>query len=156
MSVGSEMEKRERRRRHEEDNTRMDSSTLTAIHIGDTPDIPRPDGAVLAVALAARDVAVGVRAGSAVARLPGAVGIGIAVRVTLINREALPARSDAPEHAASAGRAVPLQLRPGPRRKGRLHVAQSHQQRHGHEEPPRRREARTMVLSPCPSSACLD
>ena len=31
MSVGSEMEKRERERwrRHEEDNTRMDSSTLT-------------------------------------------------------------------------------------------------------------------------------
>ena len=40
MSVGSEMEKRERRRRHEEDNTRMDSSTLTGIHIGDLPDIP--------------------------------------------------------------------------------------------------------------------
>ena len=123
MSVGSEMEKREtwRRRRHEEDNTRMDSSTLTGSHIGDLPDIPRPDGAVLAVALAARDVAVGVRAGSAVAGLPGAVGSGRAVRVTLINREALPARSDAPEHAASAGRAVPLQLRPSPRRKRRLH-----------------------------------
>ena len=112
MSVGSEMEKRERRRRHEEDNTRMDSSTLTHIHIGDHPDIPRPDGAVLAVALAARDVDVGVRAGSAVARLPGAVGTGNAVRVTRTRRartrrEALPARSDAPEHAASAGRAVP-------------------------------------------------
>ena len=47
MSVGSEMEKRERERErdgdgrgHEEDNTRMDSSTLTAIHIGDLPDIP--------------------------------------------------------------------------------------------------------------------
>ena len=121
MSVGSEMEKRERRRRHEEDNTRMDSSTLTVCHIGDIPDIPRPDGAVLAVALAARDVAVGVRAGSAVARLPGAVGTGMAVRVTIrIRRKALPALSDAPEHAASAGRAVPLQLRPGPRRKRRL------------------------------------
>ena len=83
MSVGSEMEKRERerererwrRRRHEEDNTRMDSSTLTVSHIGDLPDIPRPDGAVLAVALAARDVAVGVLAGSAAAGFPGAVGI---------------------------------------------------------------------------------
>ena len=73
---------RERRRRHEEDNTRMDSSTLTVSHIGDIPDIPRPDGAVLAVALAARDVAVGVRAGSAVARLPGAVGSDIAVSGT--------------------------------------------------------------------------
>ena len=31
---------RERWRRHEEDNTRMDSSTLTLIHRGDTPDIP--------------------------------------------------------------------------------------------------------------------
>ena len=124
MSVGSEMEKRERRRRHEEDNTRMDSSTLTAIHIGDHPDIPRPDGAVLAVALAARDIAVGVRAGSAVAGLPGAVGIVMAVLVTRrTRRKALPARSDAPEHAASAGRAVPLQLRPGPRRKHRLRVA---------------------------------
>ena len=157
MSVGSEMEKRERRRRHEEDNTRVDSSTLTVSHIGDIPDTPRPDGAILAVALAARDVAVGVRAGSAVARLPGAVGTVRAVRVTRPRRKALPARSDAPEHAASAGRAVPLQLRPGPRRKHRLRrVAQSHQQRHGHDEPPRRREARTMVLSPCPSSACLD
>ena len=58
----------------------MDSSTLTGSHIGDIPDIPRPDGAVLAVALAARDVAVGVCAGSAVARLPGAVGIVMAVR----------------------------------------------------------------------------
>ena len=83
MSVGSEMEKREtwRWRRHEEDNTRMDSSTLTPLHIDDIPNIPRPDGAVLAVALAARDVAVGVRAGSAVAGLPGAVGIGMAVRL---------------------------------------------------------------------------
>ena len=81
MSVGSEMEKRERRRRHEEDNTRMDSSALTVSHIGDIPDTPRPDGAVLAVALAARDVAVGVRAGSAVAGLPGAVGIVMAVRL---------------------------------------------------------------------------
>ena len=72
VSVGSEMEKRERRRRHEEDNTRVDSSALTVSHIGDLPDIPRPDGAVLAVALAARDVAVGVRAGSAAAGFPGA------------------------------------------------------------------------------------
>ena len=117
MSVGSEMEKRERRRRHEEDNTRMDSSTLTVSHIGDLPNVPRPDGAVLAVALAARDVAVGVRAGSAVAIQPGAER---AVRVTTRNRKALPARSDAPEHAPAAGRAVPLQLRPGPRRKRRL------------------------------------
>ena len=31
---------RERWRRHEEDNTQMDSSTLTLSHIGDTPDIP--------------------------------------------------------------------------------------------------------------------
>ena len=98
----------------------MDSSTLTPFHIGDLPDIPYPDGAVLAVALAARDVAVGVRAGSAIAFLPGAVGTVMAVRVTKSRREALPARSDAPEHAASAGRAVPLQLRPGPRRKRRL------------------------------------
>ena len=153
VSVGSEMEKRERRRRHEEDNTRMDSGTLTESHIVDIPDIPRPDGAVLAVALAARDVAVGVRAGSAVARLPGTVGIDIAEQHTYKFRTAL---SDAPEHAAAGGRAVPLQLRPGLRRKHRLRVAQSHQQRHGHEEPPRRRDARTMVLSPCPSSACFD
>ena len=42
MSVGSEMEKRERerRRRHEEDNTRMDSSTLTGSHRSNPPDIP--------------------------------------------------------------------------------------------------------------------
>ena len=40
VSVGSEMEKREGRRRHEEDNTGMDSSTLTPSHIGDLPDIP--------------------------------------------------------------------------------------------------------------------
>ena len=45
VSVESEMEKRERRRRHKEDihkedNTRMDSSTLTLKHSGDTPDIP--------------------------------------------------------------------------------------------------------------------
>ena len=121
MSVGSEMEKRERRRRHEEDNTRMDSSTLTVSHMGDIPDIPRPDGAILAVALIVRDVAVGVCAGSALTRLPGAVGIPMAVRVTRTTRQkALPARPDAPEHAASAGRAVPLQLRPGPRRKHRL------------------------------------
>ena len=40
VSVGSEMEKRERRRRHVEDNTRMDSSTLTGKHSGDLPDIP--------------------------------------------------------------------------------------------------------------------
>ena len=133
----------------------MDSSKLTGKHIGDLRDNPRPDGAVLAVALAAWDVAVGVHA-DAVARHPRAIGIGVTVRVTRIRPKALPARSDAPEHAASAGRAVPLQLRPGPRRKRRLHVAQSHQQRHGHEEPSRRREARTMVLSPCPSSACLD
>ena len=53
----------------------MDSSTLTVIHTGNLRDNPRPDGAVLAVALAARDLAVGVRAGSAVARLPGTVGI---------------------------------------------------------------------------------
>ena len=32
--------KRERRRRHEEDNTRMDSSTLTIFHNGDLLDIP--------------------------------------------------------------------------------------------------------------------
>ena len=38
--VGSEMEERERWRRHEEDNTWMDSSTLTGSHIGDLPDIP--------------------------------------------------------------------------------------------------------------------
>ena len=123
MSVGSEMEKRERRRRNEEDNTRMDSSALTVSHIGDIPDIPRPDGAVLAAALVDPDVAVGVRAGSAVARLPGAVGTVRAVRVTRTRPKALPALSDAPEHAASFGRAVPLQLRPGPRRKHRLHVA---------------------------------
>ena len=60
----------------------MDSSTLTESHMGDIPDIPRPDGAVLAVALAARDVAVGVCAGSAVARYPGT---GSAVCVTVIN-----------------------------------------------------------------------
>ena len=59
----------------------MDSSTLTPCHIGDLRDNPRPDGAVLAVALAARDLAVGVRAGSAVAGLPGAVGIVMAVRL---------------------------------------------------------------------------
>ena len=75
--VGSEMEERERdgdgRGDMRRDNTGMDSSsTLTAIHIGDLRDNPRPDGAVLAVALAARDVAVGVRAGTAVARLPRA------------------------------------------------------------------------------------
>ena len=106
----------------------MDSSTLTVYHIGDLPDIPRPDGAVLAVALAARDVAVGVRAGSAVARLPGAVGIGIAVRVTITRRQKpLSACPDTSEHTTTAGRAVPLQLRPGPRRKHRLRVAQSHQ-----------------------------
>ena len=132
-------------------------SALTVCHIGDLPDIPRPDGAVLAVTLAARDVAVGVRAGSAVARLPGAVGIIIAIRVTKrMRQKVIPALSDAPEHAPAAGRAAPLQLRPVPRRKRRLCVAQSHQQRHGHEEPPRRREAQTMVLSPCPSSAGLD
>ena len=73
---------RERWRRHEEDNTQMDSSTLTVSHIGDIPYIPRRDSVVLAVALAARDVAVGVRAGSAVAKLPGAVCITVAVRVT--------------------------------------------------------------------------
>ena len=65
---------RERRRRHEEDNTRMDSSTLTECHIGDIPHIPRPDGDVLAVALAARDVAAGVRAGIAGAPFPRPVG----------------------------------------------------------------------------------
>ena len=75
------MEERERwrrERRHEEETTRgwtVPGSTLTVIHTGDLPDNPRPDGAVLAVALAARDVFVGVRAGSAVAGLPGAVGI---------------------------------------------------------------------------------
>ena len=119
MSVGSEMEKRERRRRHEEDNTWMDSSTLTVCHIGDIPDIPRPDGAVLAIALAARDVAVGVHAGNTVARHPG---LAEAQHIILGITISLPARSDAPEHAASAGRAAPLQLRPGPRRKRRLRV----------------------------------
>ena len=75
--------KRERRRRHEEDNTGMDSSTLTECHIGDIPHIPRPDGDVLAVALAARDVAAGVRAGGiAGAPFPRPVGNGRAVRVT--------------------------------------------------------------------------
>ena len=108
-------------------------SALTVCHISDLPDIPRPDGAGLAVALAAWDVAVGVRAGIAVARLPEAVGICMAVNTCC---KPFPARSDAPEHAASAGRAVPLQLRPGPRRKRCLHVARSDQQCHGHEEPP--------------------
>ena len=35
-----EERERERLRRHEEENTRMDSSTLTVIRIGDLPDIP--------------------------------------------------------------------------------------------------------------------
>ena len=124
----------------------MDSSTLTAIHIGDLRDNPRPDGAVLAVALAARDVAVGVRAGSAVARSPRA-GCCWAVRVISRTRKALPARSDAPEHAPAAGRAVPLQLRPGPRRKRRLDRERSPhrgQQREDQEEGPERKD---VVLS---------
>ena len=54
---------------------------LTVVHALHKAHVPRSDGAVRAVALAARDVAVGVRAGSAVAELPGAVGIVMAVRL---------------------------------------------------------------------------
>ena len=92
---------------------------LTVVHALHKAHVPRPDGAVRAVALAARDVAVGVRAG-AVARLPGAVGIGVTVGGIPRTRKVQPTRSDAPEHAPAAGRAVPLQLRLGPRRKRRL------------------------------------
>ena len=76
------MEERERdgdgrgdMRKRQHGDGQYPGSTLTGSHIGNLRDNPRPDGAVLAVALAARDVAVGVRAGSAVARPPGAVGI---------------------------------------------------------------------------------
>ena len=96
---------------------------LTAIHRLHFGHVPCPDGAVLARALPVRDILTSVHAG-AVARLPGAVGTGRAVRVTIRSRrKAPPTRSDAPEHAASAGRAAPLQLRPGLRRKRRLRVA---------------------------------
>ena len=44
----------------------------------------------------------------------------MAVRTIPRTQKALPTRPDAPEHAPAAGRAVPLQLRPGPRRKRRL------------------------------------
>ena len=131
----------------------MDSSTLTVSHIGDLRDNPRPDGAVLAVALAARDVAVGVRAGNAVARLIGTAGTGRALSVTTrkIRRKPLPALSDAPEHAASAGRAVPLQLRPGPRRKRRLDRERSpHRgQREDQEEGPERKDVVLSTSRPC-------
>ena len=129
-----EERERERERTHEEDNTWMAStgSTLTVSHIGDIPDIPRPDGAVLAVALAARDVAVGVRAGSAVARPPG---------------------DDAPSQA-EAGPSGPLQLRPGPRSKRRLDRERSPhrgQQREDQEEGPERKDVFLSNSRPCNS-----
>ena len=106
----------------------MDSSTLTGFHIGDLRDNPRPDGAVLAVALAAWDVAVGVRAGNAAAT-PG---------------------DDAPSQA-EAGRAVPLQLRLCPRRKRRLDRERSpHRgQREDQEEGPERKDVVLSTSRPC-------
>ena len=120
---GSEMEERERDGDGRGD---MDSSTLTAIHIGNLRDNPRPDGAVLAVSLTARDVAVGVRAGSAVARPPG---------------------DDAPSQAE-----VPLQLRLCPRRKRRLDRERSPhrgQQREDQEEGPERKDVVLSISRPC-------